>query len=113
MDTQELVALTPTRGIRVHPLAGMIFKRVLWGMLTLFAVSLVVFFAMDLQPGEIAYSILGSEATPETVAAFRNKLGLDLPVTVRYWEWISGFVTGNLGRSFVSEREIASLLGKK
>ena len=79
MDTQDLTTPEAKRAISVHPLAGMIVKRVVSGMLTLIAVSLVVFFAMELQPGEIAYSILGSEATPETVAAFRNKLGLDLP----------------------------------
>ena len=113
MDTQDLTTPEAKRAISVHPLAGMIVKRVVSGMLTVIAVSLVVFFAMELQPGEIGYSILGSEATPESVAAFRTKLGLDLPATVRYWEWISGFLTGNLGRSFVSEREIASLLGSR
>ena len=89
----------------------MVAQRFALGLLTLFAVSLIIFLGVELLPGDITQAILGQSATPETVAAFRRELGLDLPPHERYIEWLGGIVQGDLGRSLANKREIAELMG--
>jgi peptide/nickel transport system permease protein len=88
----------------------MIGRRLLWGLLTLWVVSLVIFFATELLPGDLAEAILGQAATEETVAAMRAQLGLDQPAPVRYWNWLSGVMTGDLGMSLANRRPVADLV---
>ncbi len=89
----------------------MVAQRLALGLLTLFAVSLIIFLGVELLPGDITQAILGQSATPETVAAFRRELGLDLPPHERYVAWLGGIVQGDLGRSLANKREIAELMG--
>lgn len=89
----------------------MVGQRLALGLLTLFVVSLIIFLAVELLPGDLAQSILGQSATPETVAAFRRELGLDLPAHVRYLDWLGGILHGDFGRSLANQREIAELIG--
>ena len=89
----------------------MVAQRLALGLLTLFAVSLIIFLGVELLPGDITQALLGQGATPETVAAFRRELRLDLPPHERYIEWFGGIVQGDLGRSLANKREIAELLG--
>ncbi|HEX2527527.1 MAG TPA: ABC transporter permease [Geminicoccus sp.] len=91
-------------------LAWLIGKRLLFGVLTLFAVSVLVFAGTELLPGDLAQVILGQSATPETVAAIRAKLNLGDPALVRYWRWLSGILTGDLGNSLASGRPITTVL---
>ena len=70
------------------------------GILTLFAVSIIIFSAIEMLPGDFGQAILGQSATPETVAAFRRQLGLDQPPYIRYLEWVLNAVQGDLGASF-------------
>ncbi len=91
----------------------MIAKRVLLGLLTLFAVTLVIFLAISLLPGDAAEAILGQSATPETVAALRTKLGLDLPAHIRYFTWLGNIVQGDFGTSIGNGREINEVLGTR
>jgi peptide/nickel transport system permease protein len=72
-------------------------------MISLFAISLVIFSAIDMLPGDFAQSLLGQSATPETVAEFRRELGLDRPPVQQYIQWIAGAVKGDFGRSFASQ----------
>ncbi|MCW2876540.1 MAG: ABC-type transporter, integral rane subunit [Sphaerisporangium sp.] len=67
--------------------------------LTLLAVSVLVFTATELIPGDVARTILGREASDATVARLRIQLGLDRPVATRYADWLEGFVTGRWGDS--------------
>ena len=69
-------------------------------MLTLFVVSIVIFVAVNLLPGDFAQLILGQGATPEAVAAIRHDLGLDQPLLARYAGWLGGILQGDLGTSF-------------
>ena len=89
----------------------MVAQRLALGLLTLFAVSLIIFLGVELLPGDITQALLGQGATPETVAAFRRELRLDLPPHERYIEWFGGIVQGDLGRSLANKREITELLG--
>jgi peptide/nickel transport system permease protein len=68
-------------------------------VLTLFVASLLVFATMDLLPGNAAAILLGTSARPDTIAALERQLGLDQPAYVRYFHWISGIFTGDLGDS--------------
>lgn len=94
----------------MHPLLKMILQRIALGLFTLFAISLVVFLAVELLPGDLAEQILGQSATPETVAAFRAELGLNMPAHARYLDWLAGIVQGDFGRSLANNREIAELI---
>ena len=62
-------------------------------------------------PGDSAEEILGKTATPETVAAFRRELGLDLPLHTRYIEWVSNIFQGDLGISLSNRMEVSHQVG--
>jgi peptide/nickel transport system permease protein len=84
----------------LHPIAKTILERLGLGLLTLFAVSLIIFSAIEMLPGDFGQAILGQRATEDTVAAFRRQLGLDQPPYIRYIQWVFGAVQGDLGTSF-------------
>lgn len=89
---------------------GYILRRLLGAIPVLLGVSLVVFLAMQLVPGDIAKALLGPLATPETVEEFRHYLGLDQPVLVQYGKWLGHAVQGDFGRSFSNNMMVADLL---
>ncbi|MDG3040604.1 ABC transporter permease [Roseicyclus marinus] len=94
-------------------LIRMILTRVALGIGLLFVVSLVIFWATELLPGDLASQLLGQSATPETLAALREQLGLNDPAPVRYWNWLSGALTGDFGVSLATNRPIADLIGAR
>ncbi|MFV0472992.1 MAG: ABC transporter permease [Pikeienuella sp.] len=89
----------------------MIATRIGLGLLTLVLISILIFGAMGLLPGDVAEAILGQNRTPETVAALRAQLGLDQPAWARYLDWIGGMLTGDFGKSLASGRPVADLIG--
>ena len=91
-------------------LPGLILKRLLSGLVTLFIVSVMVFAGTELLPGDVAEAILGQQATPEAVEAIRRELELHRPAPVRYLDWLSGCLQGDLGRSLANGREVAELV---
>ncbi len=72
----------------------LILVRLGLGLLTLGAISIIVFGAVNLLPGDLAEEILGQNRTPETVAALRRELGLDRPVLERYLAWVAASSPG-------------------
>ncbi len=84
----------------MHPVIATVIQRLALGILTLFVVSLIIFSSIEFLPGDFGEAILGQAALPETVAAFRKELGLDLPMYQRYLDWVSNVITGDLGNSF-------------
>lgn len=91
----------------------LIIRRAGAGMLTLLIVSAVVFFITSLLPGDAAQMILGQNATPETVAALRQQLGLEQPLLVRYFSWLGGMLQGDFGISFASRLPVAQLMAQR
>lgn len=89
----------------------MVTKRLALGILTIFVISVLIFVGVEALPGDLATAILGQEATPETVAAFRKELKLDLPPHERYFAWLGDFLRGDLGTSLANKRPIADLIG--
>jgi peptide/nickel transport system permease protein len=75
-------------------------KRLLHLVPVLLAVTLLTFLIASLLPGDLAYTMLGDQATPEKIAALRQQMGLDLPLWQRYLHWLGDVLTGDLGRSF-------------
>lgn len=80
--------------------------RLALGIGTLFAVSVLIFAATEILPGDVASAVLGQGATPDALAAFRKELGLDRPALTRYLEWFFGAIKGDLGVSMTNKRVI-------
>ena len=91
-------------------LFGLVTKRIAMGFLTIIVISVLIFIGVEALPGDLATAILGQEATPETVAAFRKELKLDLPPHVRYFTWLGDFLKGDLGTSLANKRPVADLI---
>jgi peptide/nickel transport system permease protein len=89
----------------------LVSKRIALGFLTIIIISVLIFVGVEALPGDLAEAVLGQEATPETVAAFRKELKLDLPPHVRYFTWLGDFLKGELGNSLSNGRPIAELIG--
>ena len=84
----------------VHPVIKTILQRLGLGAFTLFIVSVIIFLAIEMLPGDFTEAVLGQAATEETVAAFRKEIGLDQPAPIRYVEWLGAVMTGDFGISF-------------
>jgi peptide/nickel transport system permease protein len=85
-----------------HPILAMVVRRSAAGILTLFFVSVLIFFALNVLPGNVATVILGRNATPEAVERIERDLQLDKPLTERYARFATGIATGDLGNSSVA-----------
>jgi peptide/nickel transport system permease protein len=96
---------------RRHPLAAYAVRRVGVALVLLVVVSVLVFLATNLLPGDVASTTLGRSATPEAKAALRHQLGLDRPLTTQYLSWASGMLRGDLGTSPVLHRPVADVAG--
>jgi peptide/nickel transport system permease protein len=91
----------------------LIARRLGLGLLTLLAVSALIFASTEVLPGDVASAILGQQATPEALAAIRGELGLDRPAIVRYFDWLWSFLHGDLGRSLANRQPIATQIGQR
>jgi len=97
----------------VNSLCKLLLQRLALGLLSLLAVSVIIFLAVGMLPGDVAQAMLGQAATPETVAAFRAQLGLDLPPLTRFGHWAWQLLHGDLGLSLANQRPIAELIGTR
>jgi ABC-type dipeptide/oligopeptide/nickel transport system permease component len=80
-------------------------------IITLLIVSILVFLAFDLIPGDPARQLLGTEATEELVQAMREEMGLNRPLPIRYGEWVTNLVRGDLGSSFRYQLSVNEIVG--
>lgn len=94
-------------------LVRLLASRVAAAILTLLFVSVVVFIGTNILPGDVADAVLGQSATPEAVAGLRHALHLDQPAYIRYFLWLGGLLTGDLGRSLVNDLPVASLIASR
>jgi peptide/nickel transport system permease protein len=79
---------------------GFVARRLLYLVPVLLAASLLTFLIASLLPGDLAYVVLGDQATPDKVAALRHDMGLDQPIWWRFVSWLGHVLQGDLGRSF-------------
>ncbi len=91
-------------------IASLIAQRIALGVLLLLAVSVLIFVGTQILPGDVAQSILGNQATPQALANLREELGLNDPAIVRYFAWLGGVVTGDLGTALTTRQDIATTL---
>ena len=83
------------------------------GVLTLLAVSVLIFVCTQILPGDVASAVLGQQATPEALKVFRTELGLDRPAYVRYFDWLFGVLKGDFGRAMTNKRDILDELAPR
>ena len=91
----------------------LILRRVGIGLILLWVVSVLIFALTQVLPGDAAQIRLGQQATKESLAALREKLGLDQPAYIQYFSWIGNLLTGNLGISNAGGATIESLIGNR
>ncbi|MDP9083916.1 MAG: ABC transporter permease [Pseudomonadota bacterium] len=88
-------------------IATFIWKRILLSLITLGILSIIVFLGGQLLPGDVGRAVLGPLADPRAVVLFNHELGLDRPLPVQYWEWITHFLSGDMGQSFTFRAPVA------
>ena len=93
--------------------AKFVLRRILLGLLTLLLVSIIVFAATQALPSDPATAILGRNATPASVGALREALGLDRPLLTQYFDWLGGILTGDPGESFNARVPILDYIGSR
>ncbi len=82
-------------------------KRAALSLITLWLLSAMVFAGGQLLPGDVARAILGPLADAHAVANLDRQLGLDRPLLIQYWDWISHFAMGNMGQSYSYRAPVA------
>ena len=92
---------------------GFVVRRLLYLVPVLVAVSLLTFLIASLLPGDLAYVILGDQATPEKVAALRHDMGLDQPIWWRYLSWLGNVLQGDFGRSFRTGQTVLQAVAER
>ncbi|SMR83482.1 peptide/nickel transport system permease protein [Aliiroseovarius halocynthiae] len=95
----------------MHPILKLVAQRLALSILLLLAASVLIFVGTTILPGDVAQSILGQAATPESLANLRKELGMDQPATTRYFNWLFGALQGDLGTALTNGRDIVESLG--
>jgi peptide/nickel transport system permease protein len=103
----------PGHSLLTSPVAGLIRRRLALGLFTLFLVTVLVFLATEVLPGDAARVILGRGANAKTLAALREQLHLNAPVPVRYGHWLIDLSTGSLGVSLVNGQRVSTLIAPR
>ncbi len=91
----------------------LVAQRLALGILLLLAVSVVIFAGTQILPGDVAQSILGQSATPQSLENLRRELGLNDPAYIRYFRWLFGVLHGDLGTALSNRADIATSIGKR
>ena len=98
-------------------MAAYITRRLIWAIIILFLLTVVVFFAMRLLPGDplmiyVAQSQI-SNITPEAMELMRHEFGLDRPLIVQYFSWVGNVLQGDLGKSIFFNKSVGTLIGER
>lgn len=88
-------------------------KRLSIFAISLLSASVLVFIVCSLLPGDVAQVILGQNADPASVSALRERLGLDRPPVVRYFDWLGGMLQGDFGRSQLTNQYVSNLIAPR
>jgi peptide/nickel transport system permease protein len=93
-------------------MAAFLLRRLLGLAGVLLGMSLLIFGIVHILPGNVAYAILGEFATPAAIAQLEAKLGLNDPLPVQYWRWLSAMLQGDFGTSIVMQRPAGPLIAE-
>jgi peptide/nickel transport system permease protein len=101
------------RSRRRHPLAWLAGRRIAAGVFLLLVASVLIFAAVEVLPGDAASAVLGRNATPESLAALREQLGLEQSAPHRYVTWLGDFLSGDLGDSLTAKQPVSHLISDR
>jgi peptide/nickel transport system permease protein len=99
--------------LRSRPATAFVLRRLGLGLLTLFLISVIIFVATEVLPGDAARAALGRAANVASLAALRARLHLDEPVPLQYWHWLVDLAHGSFGTSLVNGRTVSGLVGPR
>lgn len=109
-DLEVTVSSASQRWHVRHPLLALVARRGIAGIATLFVVSLIIFLATEVLPGNAAYAVLGRTGTPAHLHLLERQLGLQRGIFAQYGSWLSGLFTGHLGNSLASGQGVWSIV---
>jgi peptide/nickel transport system permease protein len=89
---------------------GYLLRRLLGAIPLLLGILTLIFFVVHLAPGDPTARFFNPNVSPEVIEQMRRNLGLDQPLHIQYWKWLSSFLTGDFGYSFGQMRPIAEIL---
>ncbi len=95
----------------MHPVLKLVVQRLALSTLLLLAASVLIFVGTMILPGDVAQSILGQSATPQSLANLRQELGLNDPAISRYFSWLGGVLQGDLGTALTNGLDIGESIG--
>jgi peptide/nickel transport system permease protein len=91
-------------------MARFLAKRIGLGLITLWLLSVIVFFSAQVLPGDVGRRVLGPFASQQAVDSLNHQLGTDRPLLTQYWDWISGFVRGDMGTSSTNKQPVSDII---
>lgn len=94
-------------------MAGYLFRRLVQSALILLGVSFITFVLLYVLPADPVRQIAGRSATAQTVENIRQQLGLDQPMLVQYWRYLTSLVQGDMGRSYLQKTEVSTLIAAR
>jgi peptide/nickel transport system permease protein len=94
-------------------MAVLLAQRLLQSIAVLLGVAIVTFLLLHYLPADPAALVAGRSATAQMIANVRHQLGLDLPLPLQFWNYLSGLVRGNLGRSYIQRSEVITLVAAR
>ncbi|MEL6465056.1 MAG: ABC transporter permease [Pseudomonadota bacterium] len=97
----------------MHPILTLVLQRLGLGLILLLAASALLFGLTEVLPGDAAQAILGQGATPENLANLREEMGLNRPALTRYFEWLGGIVTGDMGNALTNNLPIGDQVARR
>src|SRR5207245_9005834 len=106
-------ATATARSRRPHPIRRLVVRRLGAGVITLAIVSIVVFAATQILPGNAAYAVLGHNATPARLHALELQLGLNRSAAAQYAAWVGGLLTGKAGNSLANGQPVWALVAPR
>jgi len=110
VEVTSAPAHQPDLGRRTHPIRSLVLRRVGIGVFTLLVVSVIVFAATEVLPGNAAFAVLGRSANPARLHALETQLHLNRGLADQYWTWLSGLFAGRLGNSLANQQPVWALV---
>ena len=92
-------------------MAKNILARILQAILVMLGVALLIFIMLRIVPGDTIVTMMGEHAKLETIERMTRELGLDQPVYVQFWRYITGALRGDFGTSYALNRSVSELIG--
>lgn len=94
-------------------MAGLLAQRLLQSIGVLFGVAIITFLLLHYLPADPAALVAGRSANAQMIASVRHQLRLDLPLPLQFWDYLTGLVRGDLGRSYIQRSEVLTLIAAR